>query len=171
MKSRDQQLLEEAYDRVGMNVNPALSHVSVDAKKFLDKHYSQVQQTAIMLAARSPRTLEQLKAAVQKMAAPAPLTKDDINSISKYYLKQAELFVFGRSSLTEAGMPPASGANFEEELTRIKIIVANLSDDIDYLRSMVEDINGPAELPKKILEVFDKIEDKLESIVPAESDF
>jgi hypothetical protein len=83
--------------------------------------------------------------------------------------------------ITEAGMPPTAGeasrvgatggANFEEEVTRIKIIVANLSDDIDYLRSMIEDINGPAELSKKILEVFDKIEDKLESIVPAESDF
>lgn len=89
-------------------------------------------------------------------------------------------------SIHEAGMPPTAGeasrvgatggADFEAEVSRIKIVAANLSDDIDHLRSMVEDIyhdiNGEDTLlPKEILEVFNKIESRLEQIVPAESDF
>lgn len=89
-------------------------------------------------------------------------------------------------AIHEAGMPPTAGAasragatggaDFEAEVSRIKIVAANLSDDIDHLRSMVEDIysdiNGEeALLPREILEVFNKIESRLEQIVPAESDF
>ena len=60
------------------------------------------------------------------------------------------------NALTPDGPP---GADDSEEVTRISIIVANLADDIDDLRSMVEDIEGPKD--EEIFNVFKKIEYKL----------
>jgi hypothetical protein len=121
MKSKDQTLLEEAYNlileagmpptaglasRVGATggvqnpgVHPSLERIISDnAKSFLNKRYKQVQQTAIVLAANSYQPLVDLKAAIQKMATEeSPLTEKDINSISEYYLKQAGLMVNDRT--------------------------------------------------------------------------
>jgi hypothetical protein len=60
------------------------------------------------------------------------------------------------NALTPDG--PEANDDGGEEVTRISIIVANIADDIDDLRSMVEDING--ELSDEILNVFEKIDNK-----------
>jgi hypothetical protein len=74
-------------------------------------------------------------------------------------------------SVHEGGMPPTTGgADFEMELTKAKIIFAKITDDLEELQYELQKLYGgkSLDLDPKIEAIFDRIDARIETIVPTE---
>jgi len=60
------------------------------------------------------------------------------------------------------------GADFETAFTKAKIVLAKVDDDLEELMHELQKLHGGRDLDPKIKAIFDRINDRIETIVPTE---